>query len=376
MTTFGISEGTALEKKADYDRLIKEFGAEPITDNLLSKFKKPHKFLRRKFFFAHRDLDFYLEYHEKEHDVSIVSGRGPSNYMHLGHLMLFDFIKWLQDTLNASIYIPLSDDEKYVFGKVKDLNEAHKYALDNALDILALGFKEGKTFLYISTRLQKVYEHATYLSRYLTYNTVKATFGLTDSTNAGTVFYAAVQAAHILMPTLDKGTPVLVPIGADQDPYMRLTRDVAEKINVIKPAAIYSIYVRGLTGEPMSASRPETCIFTTDNPEIIRKKVWRALTGGRATVKEQRLLGGEPEKCVVFEWLNAYIIDDDKKLKEHFLACKNGNILCGYCKSILADALIRKLKEHRKARKALIDKLERYFLHEIGDLNELLIPKS
>ncbi|MCD6510811.1 MAG: tryptophan--tRNA ligase [Thermoprotei archaeon] len=371
---FGVHEVTALEKKADYERLIREFGAEPITDEILSYFKDPHILLRRRFFYAHRSLREYLDLHAKGHEVAIVSGRGPSNYMHLGHLMLFAFIFWLQKELKARVYIPLSDDEKYVFGKVKDLKEAYKYALDNALDILALGFQEGRTFLYISTHTQKIYEYATLLSRYLTYNTVKATFGLSDSANAGTIFYAAVQAAHILMPTLEMGYPVLVPIGADQDPYMRLTRDVAERVGLFKPAAIYSIYVRGLTGEPMSASRPETCIFTKDEPEVIRKKIWMALTGGRASVKEQRELGGEPEKCVVFEWLSTYVFQDEKKIEEHYRACRSGEILCGDCKRLLAASLIKRLEEHRRKRKSLIDKLERFFIHDIGDVNEVLFP--
>lgn len=141
MFTFGVTESAQeLTKKRDYERLLKEFGAKPITDRIISSFRKPHKFLLTKLFYAHRDLDIYLKERAKDNPVSIVSGRGPSNYMHIGHLVIFQFVKWLQDELDAEVYIPLSDDEKYVFGKVESLSQAYVYAIDNALDLIALGF--------------------------------------------------------------------------------------------------------------------------------------------------------------------------------------------------------------------------------------------
>lgn len=373
MFIFGINEASHLEKKADYDKLVKEFGAEFITGEIIQKFSKPHRLLRLKFFFAHRDFETFLSHHEVGHQVSIVSGRGPSNYMHLGHLLLFDFVRWLQEELNAEIYIPLSDDEKYVFGKVKSLKRAYLFAIDNALDILALGFKEGKTFLFISSKLQKVYELSIALSRYLTCSTIKATFGLSDSTNAGTIFYAAVQAAHILMPTLEKELPVLVPVAIDQDPYIRLTRDLAERLHIKKPASIYSRYLRGLTGEPMSASKPETCIFTRDPPEVVRRKVWSALTGGRATIREQQKLGGEPDRCIVFEWLCTYIFDNEAETSRHYEKCKSGELLCGECKKMLANELIKFLERHHKKRKEMIDKIDKFFIHEVMIPDEIPI---
>lgn len=373
MRVFGIEEVKGLSKKADYERLIEEFGAKPITPDLVSRFKLDHKFIELKLVFAHRDFDHYLELAGKG-EVSIVSGRGPSNYMHLGHLIVFDFIRWLQEKTNAITYIPLSDDEKYVFGKVKKLKDGWFYAIDNALDILSLGFKPGKTYLFISTRMQKIYEYAVTLSRYLTYNAVKATFGLNDSCNAGVIFYAAVQAAHILYPTLERNLPVLVPIAMDQDPYMRLTRDIAERIKVVKPASIYLKYIVGLTGEPMSASKPETCIFTSDTSDIVKKKVWNTLTGGRPTVKEQRKLGGEPDRCVVYQWLTVFFYNV-KEAKEHKQKCLAGELLCGECKKILIEKLNRYLATLRQKKKKMLDKVEKYFLHEVGDLIELYLAK-
>ncbi len=377
MFTFGVTEGAQeLVKKSDYERLVNEFGAKFINDEIISSFRKPHKFLLMKLFYAHRDLDLYLKERLNGRPVSIVSGRGPSNYMHIGHLVIFEFVKWLQGELDAEVYIPLSDDEKYVFGKVKSLDQAYTYAIDNALDLIALGFKEGKTFFFVSTRLSEIYELSVTLSRYLTFNTVRATFGLEgEGVNSGVVFYAAVQAAHILLPTAKKGLFVLVPIAMDQDPYMRLTRDIAVKAGFRKPAAVYSKYISGLTREPMSASKPETSVFLIDSEEEVRKKIWTAFTGGRPTVEEQRKFGGNPDICVVYEWLRVFIFKDLKTMDEHARKCRSGELLCGECKRMLADGLIKKLAEHKARKKQALRVIDRFFLHEIeipGEIIKLL----
>lgn len=354
-----------LEKSSDYNKLIEAFGASPFNEDLVKKFREKHKFIYLKMTFAHRDFDKYLKERDEGKIVSIVSGRGPSEELHLGHLCLFEFIKYLQDELNAKVFIPLSDDEKYVFQKIDNLETAYKYALSNALSIISIGFKEEDTKLYISTMSGWVYRLAINFSRNLTYNTVKATFGFEEEANVGEIFYAAVQSAHILGPTIMYNYPVVVPIGMDQDPYMRLSRDIAGKLKIFKPASIYLKFIRGLTGEPMSASKPETSIFITDTPEIIKKKVWNAFTGGRTTIREQRMLGGETEKCVVYEWLSIFHFSNLKEIEEHYNKCKQGEILCGECKDMLTDKLIRYVEEHNRKRMKNIDKLHKFFEHEI-----------
>lgn len=354
-----------LEKSSEYNKLIEIFGALPFNEEILNKFREKHIFLQLNMVFAHRDFDKYLKEKEDGKTVAIVSGRGPSEELHLGHLCLFEFIKYLQGELNAKVFIPLSDDEKYVFQKVDSLEKAYKYALSNALSIISLGFKEEDTKLYISTRSEWVYRLAINFSRNLTYNTVKATFGFEEETNIGEIFYAAVQASHILGPTIMYNYPVLVPIGMDQDPYMRLSRDIAGKMKIFKPASIYLKFIRGLTGEPMSASKPETSIFITDPPEVIKRKIWAAFTGGRATIEEQRKLGGEPEKCIVCEWLSIFHFKNLNEIREHYNKCIHGEIICGECKNTLTKTLIKYVEEHNRKRKENIDRLPKFFEHEI-----------
>ena len=96
----------------DYQKLIKEFGTQEISKDILSKLKNAHPLLRRKIYFSHRDFDLWIKDAESGKKVSIVTGRGPSEKMHLGHLVPFLAAKSLQDKYNCNVYIPISEDEK------------------------------------------------------------------------------------------------------------------------------------------------------------------------------------------------------------------------------------------------------------------------
>ncbi|MHA1505838.1 MAG: tryptophan--tRNA ligase [Candidatus Asgardarchaeia archaeon] len=356
----------ALEKSTDYERLMKEFGVEDIKP-VLEKYDLDHHLIRRGFFFAHRDLDKILDLYKSGEEFAVVSGRGPSNKVHIGHMLIFNFVKWIQEKFGVEVYIPLSDDEKYVFGKVKDLEEAEFFAYDNALDIFSIGLDRKKTHFFISTHYPAIYKYSIILSRNLTFSTIRAVFGFKGETNPGAIFYPMVQSAHILLPTIEKGLPVLVPIAIDQDPYIRVVRDISGKMELFKPAAIHSKFLRGLDGRPMSASNPKTTIFLTEDESSIRKKVWNALTGGWKRAKDQRKYGGKPNVCVVFEWFSTYFLRSDEELKKVEMKCRNGERLCGQCKEELIRYLTNYIKEHRKRRKEGIKYLKDTFMHEVDE---------
>jgi tryptophanyl-tRNA synthetase len=67
--------------------------------------------------------------------------------MHLGHLVPFIFCKWLQDVFDVPLVIQLTDDEKFLF-KDLTLEQCHEFALQNARDIIAVGFRPDKTFIF------------------------------------------------------------------------------------------------------------------------------------------------------------------------------------------------------------------------------------
>ena len=97
-----------VEGDIDYDKLIKQFGTQKISNEILTKLQKTtgedHFMLRRGIFFSHRDLNLILDNHEKGKEFFLYTGRGPSGHTHIGHLVPWVFAKWLQDKFNVNMY--------------------------------------------------------------------------------------------------------------------------------------------------------------------------------------------------------------------------------------------------------------------------------
>jgi tryptophanyl-tRNA synthetase len=356
-----------VEGHVDYDRLIKEFGTQPIDAEIIEKFQKitgeVHPMLKLHYFFSHRDLDFILRKVESGEKIYLYTGRGPSGMVHMGHLMPWMFTKYLQDKFGSKLLFQLTDDEKFLYSQERTREEIRRYTYENILDIISVGFDPNNTKIIVdTTHIKQLYPIALEIAKRITFSTAKAVFGFSSSTNIGMIGFPPIQAAPCFLPSLIEGkpTPVLIPAAIDQDPYWRMTRDVAEKMGFYKPAQIHSKFLPSLDsgGGKMSSSKPETAIFTTDEPEVIEKKVSSAFTGGQATIALQRLYGGNALKCPVF-WYLRYFFDDQKESDERFVKCISGNLLCGECKSDLAresKAFISTLKKRRESAKDSIEK--------------------
>lgn len=343
----------------DYQRLMKEFGTEPITDELLARIKRHtktlHPFLRRKIFFSHRDLHWLLDEYEKGNPFFLYTGRGPSEHVHLGHITVWQFTKWLQDVFDVELWFQLTDDEKFLFKPHLSLEETHHMAYENALDIIALGFKPKKTFLFTNTEYGKtMYTQALRVAKKLTYSTVKATFGFTDNCNVGQIFYTSMQAVPCFLPSVLKGKniPCLVPLAIDQDAHFRIARDIIPKLGYPKPAILHQRFLPSLEGSgKMSASEGIT-IFTTDTPQQVKQKIMKyAFSGGRDTLEEHRKHGGNPDVDIAYQWLT-FFEQDDHKLEQIYKDYKQGKLLSGELKKILVDTLTTFLTEHQKKREA------------------------
>jgi len=171
--------------------------------------------------------------------------------------------------------------------------------------------------------------------------------------------FPPLQAVPCFLPTIIEGkpTPVLIPAAIDQDPYWRLTRDIAEKIGFYKPAQIHSKFLPSLqTTGKMSSSNPETALFTTDEPKIIEEKVSNAFTGGQPTTALQKKLGGNPGICSVFSYLK-FLFDTSRESNQRELRCRSGNLLCGECKHDLSNhstTFIAMFQERRQKAKDLV----------------------
>jgi tryptophanyl-tRNA synthetase len=356
--------------KINYDKLTKEFGTQPITPELLGQVRKftgtLHPQLERRIFFSHRDFDWILERYEAGEEFVLYTGRGPSGPVTLGHLVPWIFTKYLQDKFGAKLYFQMTDDEKFLYQEEFSLSEPQKWAFDNSLDLIALGFDPKKTKIILDTKSMGVlYSLAIQIAKRMTYSTVRAVFGFQDSTNIGMLFYPAIQAVPAFLESYltGKNVPCLIPAAIDQDPYWRVTRDVAPKLGYYKPAQIHCRFVPGLgRGGKMSASMPETAIFTVDPPEAAQKKILNAFTGGRTTVEEQRRQGANPDICSVFAY-EYFLFKDEKEIQDLRYNCLAGNIMCGDCKQNLADHIKKFLADHQEKREKAKDRFEEFLFN-------------
>ncbi|MDP8011591.1 MAG: tryptophan--tRNA ligase [Thermoplasmata archaeon] len=340
--------------KVDYDKLIKKFGTQPLDDNLKRRLEKlsngSHVLIRRNTFFSHRDFDKVLDDIENGMGFFLYTGRGPSGPMHIGHIIPFVMTKWFQEKFKANVYIELTDDEKFLYDEKFSLDDSRKWSYENALDIIALGFDPDRTFIFQDTEyIKNMYPLAIKVAKKINYSLVKAVFGFKNETNVGMIFYPALQ----VIPTFFERKRCLIPAAIDQDPYWRIQRDLAEGFGYFKASAIHNKFLPPLTGPEgkMSASQPETAIYLSDGPEIVKKKIMKyAFSGGQATVELHRKYGGNPDLDVSFQWLKLFFEEDDAEIDRIEKEYRSGQMLTGELKEILINKINEFLEVHRAKR--------------------------
>ncbi|KZV68080.1 tryptophanyl-tRNA synthetase [Peniophora sp. CONT] len=362
----------------DYDKLIDQFGTRRIDAALLERFEKltghrPHIFLRRGLFFSHREFNNILDRYEQGKPFFLYTGRGPSSdSMHLGHQVPFVFTKWLQDVFDVPLVVQLTDDEKFLFKHELTPEKTYKFAFDNARDIIAVGFNPAKTFIFSNYDYVggAFYRNISKVSRQITINQAKATFGFNDSDNIGKIHFAAIQASPAFSNSFPhifgekKDIPCLIPCAIDQDPYFRLTRDVAVKLKYPKPALIHSKFFPALQGPQtkMSASDTNTSIFMSDTPNQIKNKINKhGFSGGRETEEEHRKLGGNPDVDVAYQYLS-FFMDDDEELANIATEYRAGRLLTGQLKAKCISALQVFVKDFQERKAKVTDDIVREFM--------------
>lgn len=363
-----------VEGKVDYDQFAKNYGLKLIDADLVTKMEKYsgplHFLLRRHIFYAHRDLDWIMKEYEKGNKFYVYTGRAPSDQMTIGHLLPFTMAKWLQDSFGVDVYLQIPDEEKFL---AKDnlnmsLEDIHKIAIDNVLDIIALGFDPHHTKIFFDTDYAgHMYKQAVRVARHITFSMTKDAFGYTNESNIGKIFYTSMQAVPSILKSVEEGhnVPCLIPLAIDQDVHFRLARDVVEKLGYYKPAIMHTKFLPSLNGDSkMSSSDPMNTIFLNDTPETVEKKIGRAFTGQQVTAALQKKYGGDPEKCVVCQYYKYFFEPDDKKLEKIFTAERKGTILAGPHKQDLAEKINKFLKRHNQKKELAKKQLDRFIVKD------------
>jgi len=281
------------------------------------------------------------------------------------------FTKYLQDAFKVPLVIQLTDDEKCMW-KNLSVEESKRLARENAKDIIACGFDISRTFIFSDFNYVggTFYENMVKIDKCVTYNKVVGIFGFAGEDHIGKISFPAVQAApsfpssfpHLF---LGKENPrCLIPCAIDQDPYFRMTRDVAPRLGYHKPALIESLFFPALQGETgkMSASDPNSAIYVTDSGKILKNKINKyAFSGGQDTIEKQRQYGANLEVDISIKYLG-FFLEDDAELEHIRREYGAGRMLTGDVKKRLGEVLTELVERHQRARATVTEEMVDAFM--------------
>lgn len=462
----------------DYQNLFTQFGIEEF-DEILPQVPTPHYLMRRGVIFGHREYNRVAQAMRNGDPFAALSGFMPTGDPHIGHKLVFDELIWHQQQ-GGDTYGLIADLEAHS-ARGLSWTEIDEHARNYILSLLALGFDPEKGELYRQSGNRRLQDLAFELGSDVNFSELAAIYGFEGETSVSHMQSVVTQMADILYPQLEEPKPTVIPVGPDQDPHVRLARDLAvrtryfgvteayasfeadpeeravlaeayevlsekevtvrcieavewfEEADVddrtgghesaikklqaagkeplrprvrfldrnateaafealieavegekrvydahidtfdfsreeaeelareveldhggygfLSPSSIYHRFMTGLTGGKMSSSIPASHISLLDDPETGYDKVRSATTGGRETAELQRELGGEADKCPVYE-LYAYLLcgDDDEFAKEVYDECIGGERLCGDCKEQAAVLMKEFLTDHQEKR--------------------------
>ena len=245
----------------DYQKVIEKYGMQPFDKKLLSKFPKPNRLMRRFTVFGHQDLDVIADAIKNKKDFAVLTGIMPSGEkLHLGNKLVIEMVKYFQEQGGKAIVL-VADLESLATRNI-DLDEAEKRAKNFFIPAyIALGLDPKKTYFYFQSKNKTVRDLSVDFSRHLTFNEFKGIYG---DPAPSKIISALTQYGDIVYPQVKKPMPVVVPVGADQSPHIRATRDVVrryKKKKFILPSATYHKFTPSLNGSiKMSKSEPGSYI--------------------------------------------------------------------------------------------------------------------
>ncbi len=233
---------------ADYQRLFDRFGIEPFDPSGLPQ---PQRLFRRGVVFGQRGFSYIQRAIDRKEPFAVLTGLMPSGYMHIGHKMVIDQVRYFQ-SLGAEVFLLVADYEAYAT-RGRSLADGRKIAIESYLaNYIAMGLDPQRTQVYFQSSRTAVRDLALMLGTKVTWATMRAIYGFGDSTTMAHAAAPLVQVGDILHVQLERyggPRPTLVPVGVDQDPHLRLTRDIAAAHRMVNITATadgrLGVFVRG-----------------------------------------------------------------------------------------------------------------------------------
>jgi tryptophanyl-tRNA synthetase len=230
---------------------------------------------------------------------TVVSGIRSTGKLHLGNYYgaLSNFVK-MQNEYNCFFFIA----DLHSLTTHPTPQDLHATVRNVVVEYLAAGIDPEKSTIYIQSDVPEVAELYLYMNMNAYMGELERSTSFKDkvrsnpdNVNAGLLTYPVLMASDIL---LHHGTKV--PVGKDQEQHLEMTRTFGNRFNHLyqtdyfKEAFAFSysdklVKVPGLSGQgKMGKSNGEAdCIYISDKPEVIRKKIMRAVSDTGPTEPNQ-----------------------------------------------------------------------------------------
>ena len=213
--------------KVSIEKLIENFGIDHFEPQK-ARFSDAPVFMRRNIVQGHRGYDQIADAIIGKKPFHVLTGFMPSGHPHLGHLMVMKEVVWhIQH--GGDGFISIADREAHA---VRGLSweKCDEYAREYISCLYAMGF-DGE--IYAQRKNNALKDLAFEAACKINFSNLSAIYGFGPETELAHAVSVSMQVADILYPQLAAGiAPTVVPVGIDQDPHIRLTRDVANALRL------------------------------------------------------------------------------------------------------------------------------------------------
>lgn len=304
----------------------------------------------------------------------ILTGDRPTGRLHVGHYAgsLKRRVELQESGEYDAIYIMIADAQALT-DNADNPEKVRSNISEVALDYMSCGLDPQKSTLFVQSYVSELTELTFYYSNLVTISrlkrnpTVKSEIqlrGFQTSIPVGFFTYPISQAADI---TAFKATTV--PVGDDQLPMIEQAREIVRSFNstydevLIEPNALLpenSVCMRlpGTDGKAKMSKSLGNCIYLSDDPKDIKKKIMSMFTDPDHIRIEDP---GKLEGNTVFTYLDAFCRDELfaeylpeynclQELKDHYTRGGLGDVKV---KKFLYSVLMEELSPIQARRKEL-----------------------
>lgn len=301
----------------------------------------------------------------------ILTGDRPTGKLHLGHFVgsLTQRVMLQNSGKFEEIYIEIADAQATT-DNADNIEKIRQNIIEVALDYLACGIDSKKSTIFLQSQVPELCELTFYylnlvtLARLQRNPTVKQEMkqrNFEKSIPVGFLTYPVSQAADITAFNAN-----IIPVGDDQLPMIEQTKEIVRTFNntygktLVEPTAVLPenetcCRLPGLDGKAKMSKSLGNCIYLSDPPEEIKRKVMEMYTDpNHVKVSDP----GSTKNNPVFIYLEAFVTDEHFKkylpeyknleeLKNHY---EHGGLGDVKVKKFLNDVLQEILAPIRKRR--------------------------